>query len=162
MQTIISGPACNLNYIDYRIMCRKNVFCGSMSLKRFKWNAKVPFCSAFHPSETIFGKFAHAMTCFWSNLVITSFIMTRYHMWCDSYKCGVFFTLWNHKTHGNFIIFARKRVMKRSVCFAFLPTYDDPMFNWRFFLLLFYCDWNTFSRVGPWGPILLKVFQSTC
>ena len=26
--------------------------------------------------------------------------------------------------------------MTRSVCFAFLPTYDDPMFNWRFF---YYC-----------------------
>ena len=24
--------------------------------------------------------------------------------------------------------------MTRSVCFASLPTYDDSMFNWRFYL----------------------------
>ena len=60
-----------------------------------------------------------------------------------------------------FMNFWRKGVMKRSVCFAFLPTYDGPMLNWSFFLSYFYCEicWNMFSRMGS---SLLNVFQWKC
>ena len=105
----------------------------SMPLKLFKWNAKRTFCSGFHSSETTFRKFPHVMIDFLSKLVITSVIMTRYHMWCGNNKRGVFFTLWNNKTHGHFVNFLRKGVMKRSVCFARLSTYDGPVFTWIFF-----------------------------
>ena len=101
---------------------------------------------------------------FLSNLVITIFIMTRYHVWWDSYKSvwSVFHTLKSQHTRV-FYEFFEKRGYDKICLFRILTNIWWPNVQLEgFFLLLFYCDWNTFSRVGPWGPILLKVFQSTC
>ena len=58
--------------------------------------------------------------------------ITRYHMWCDNHKCGVLFTLWNHKITSILWIFGERGLWKGPFALHFYQ-YDGPMFNWSFF-----------------------------
>ena len=84
-----------------------------------------------------------------------SHVVWQLQMW------SVFHTLKSQNTR-EFYYFFEKKGYDKIFLFCILTNIWWPNVQLEDFLLLFYCEWNTFSRVGPWGPILLKVFQSTC